>query len=425
MTAAQQQSSALPGGGAMRRALHTLMDRIGAREERLFNTRRICLLSSLLAGVNVVLLAVVLAAGGWLFRRDGALNSIDFVFTWVSGRLAGSAEPASVYDYASFAAAQARLIGATHGGLPYSHFLYPPTFLFFTYPLAKLPYIAAFAIWVLGTFALFAAAVYAALPRLTAIVAAGTTAAVLHNVHAGQNGFLTAGLVGLSLACIERRPILSGVCLGLLTYKPQFGLLFPLALVAGGQWRVILAAAATAAVLALAAPIVLGPDIWSGFFATLRGFDGSMSPDGQLRVLHQSVFGLLYWSGIGLDMCWAAQLIASALTAAFVCLLWMRPTPFPLKAAALCVGIVATTPYVVTYDLCILSLAGAFLVRDGIDRGFCPGERIFLLAAVLTSYVFFFAKMPLSPLIYAGMLGIVALRWTNRQGAPAASAMSA
>jgi arabinofuranan 3-O-arabinosyltransferase len=40
--------------------------------------------------------------------------------------------------------------------------------------------------------------------------------------------------------------VLAGICLGLLTYKPQFGLLFPIALIAVGHWRVFVSASVTA-----------------------------------------------------------------------------------------------------------------------------------------------------------------------------------
>ena len=53
---------------------------------------------------------------------------------------------------------------------------------------------------------------------------------------AGQNGFLTAALIGGALGLLERRPALAGICLGLLTYKPQFGLLFPFVLIADRRW---------------------------------------------------------------------------------------------------------------------------------------------------------------------------------------------
>jgi hypothetical protein len=45
---------------------------------------------------------------------------------------------------------------------------------------------------------------------------------------------------------LERRPYLAGSLFGLMIFKPQLGLLLPVALIAGRQWRVFAAAAATA-----------------------------------------------------------------------------------------------------------------------------------------------------------------------------------
>ena len=66
----------------------------------------------------------------------------------------------------------------------------------------------------------------------TGIFVALGSPAVLWNVSAGQNGFLTAALIGGMLSLMQKQPLLAGVCLGLLSYKPQFGLLFPIALIA-------------------------------------------------------------------------------------------------------------------------------------------------------------------------------------------------
>jgi len=38
---------------------------------------------------------------------------------------------------------------------------------------------------------------------------------------------------------MEGRPWVSGIFLGLLTYKPQLGVLFPLALLASRSWRAL------------------------------------------------------------------------------------------------------------------------------------------------------------------------------------------
>ncbi len=61
---------------------------------------------------------------------------------------------------------------------------------------------------------------------------------VFTNTLVGQNGFLTAALIGGTLYLMPVRPVLAGICLGLLSYKPQYGLLFPIVLIAAAQWRV-------------------------------------------------------------------------------------------------------------------------------------------------------------------------------------------
>ena len=66
---------------------------------------------------------------------------------------------------------------------------------------------------------------------------------------------------GLRLAAAGRS--LAGVLFGLLTFKPQLGVLIPVALVAAGLWRAIAAAACvTALARVVASGLVFGFDVW-------------------------------------------------------------------------------------------------------------------------------------------------------------------
>ena len=76
--------------------------------------------------------------------------------------------------------------------------------------------------------------------------------AVFVNIGHGHNGFLTAALLGTALVALDRRPIVAGMLFGLMAYKPQFGVMIPLVLIATGRWRAFAAAAATVLALALA-----------------------------------------------------------------------------------------------------------------------------------------------------------------------------
>ena len=108
------------------------------------------------------------------------------------------------------------------------------------------------------TLPLYVAAVRAIMGERLGILIACAFPAVMWNMLVGQNGFLTAALIGLMLLTLDTRPIAAGVLLGLLTYKPQFGILFPIVLAANGQWRVIAAASVTTAALVAASAAVFG-----------------------------------------------------------------------------------------------------------------------------------------------------------------------
>jgi hypothetical protein len=219
-------------------------------EDRLFTEWRLTLYGAGAAVVYFVVLASLLFKGQWVIRAGGKIARIDFGHIWISGNLAQSSDPMRVFDSSAFSAAQLTLFGPDGGPL-FPYFVYPPTFLLFTYPLGSMPYLTAFAVWMIATLVLYQVAIYTIIPRPAAVILAVTPCPVLFNFGLGQNGFLTAGLVGLSLTFTERRPWLSGIFLGLLTYKPQFGILFPFALLASRNWRALVSATATSVVLGL------------------------------------------------------------------------------------------------------------------------------------------------------------------------------
>jgi arabinofuranan 3-O-arabinosyltransferase len=364
--------------------------------------------------------------GGSIMGGDGLLRSIDFCWIWVSGKFAVSNHPALIYDAAAFTAAEDASFGT--GICPFRHFSYPPTSLFFTYPLGALSYPTAFVVWISATLVLYLSAVYAIIPRPVALIAALTPMTVPLNVVSGHNGFLTAGLVGWSLVCMERRPWASGILFGLLTYKPQFGLLIPFALAASRNWRVLAGAAAISVLLAAAAAIAFGYQGWPGFFDLLSSRNSSLSPDGEVELSLQSVYGLLHWAGASAWLSWAAHSALAVVAAVATCVAWAKPIPYSLKAAILGSAAVAVTPYVLQYDLCILSIPVAFLVKDGCSRGFLPGERTALLIC-LAGLLLWFAQIPIGPAVSALVLVLVArriARWrpTVSRNAPIGSELS-
>jgi Glycosyltransferase family 87 len=211
------------------------LDRLTRFEAWLFTERRIRFYGLGVLVAYVIGLAVKSFWHIWLFQENGKPLCTDFGTLWVTGIFAGSNDPAGMYDDSAWAAAWKSLTGLdgcllAQGPYSYPQNLYPPLLLFFTYPLGFMPYAAAFATWTVATLLLYLVAIYLIVPRPIAILAALSPFPVFFNFFLGQNGFLLAELMGLSLALLERRPHLSGVLLGLLTFKPQIGILFPFAL---------------------------------------------------------------------------------------------------------------------------------------------------------------------------------------------------
>ena len=101
------------------------------------------------------------------------------------------------------------------------------------------------------------------------------------NTLVGQNGFLTAALIGGTLYLLPVRPVLAGVCLGLLTYKPQYGLLFPIVLIAASQWTVFFTAGLVAAAMAFASWLAFGTESWQAFFHWMPMFSQAFLSEGK------------------------------------------------------------------------------------------------------------------------------------------------
>jgi hypothetical protein len=332
-------------------------------------------------------------------------NCVDFGRIWLSGVFAASGHPLGAYDYPVFAAAQRALFGK---GCYLFHFVYPPSFLLFTYPFGLMPYRIAFAAWNFATLALYAAAVHAIVPRRTAVILAMTPFVVLINFDIGQNGCLTAALMGLSLICLERRAWQSGLWLGLMSYKPHLIVLFPIALVASRNWRSLAAAGLVAAVLAIAAAIAFGQDGWRLFFDSLLSRNAAaLNADDSVQINLFSVYGVLRWAGASAWVSWSAQLAVAGALVPAICVLWARPIPGSLKAAAICAGSLIITPYVQYYDFCILPIAVAFLIREGLTRGFFPGERTALLMCVIGEFLLLLAPYMYSIIPFSTAIGII------------------
>src|SRR5450755_4234743 len=342
--------------------------------------------------VALALLAAFVLGAGFLIATSNGLNDrfgrplgTDFSNVYAAGTFVLEGQAAAPFDPAKqFAREQAIFGQATQ----FYGWHYPPFFLGLAGLLATMPYWLALLVWqgaTLGLYVLSIRAIVSSQPEVTRdrlwLLLALAFPAVFINLGQAHNGFLTAALLGAALTQLDRRPIIAGILIGCLAYKPQFGLLIPLVLAASGRWRVFAAAAATVALLALAVTFAFGTDVWSAFLASTkftRTVVLEQGGTGWYKI--QSVFAWVRLWGGGVTLAYAAQGAVMLLVAAALVWLWRSPAAYPLKAAGLLIGSALATPYSLDYDLMLLAPAIAFLVLDGMARGFAPWEKTTLAA---------------------------------------------
>lgn len=353
---------------------------------------------------------VLVGNGGLL--PNGAPFGSDFVSFWVAAREAVAGNAHVPYDRTLFEPAQRALF--PHAG--YFAFFYPPHYLAMVLPLGVMPYHAALGAWLAAGFAAAGWVLTAITGRARDSIVLGLAfpAAFLTIAH-GQNAFLSAALFGGALVLLPTRPVVAGVLFGLLTFKPQLGLLIPLALLAAGQWRAIVSAGLTLAASVLVSTALFGIDIWRDFFAQSGHAMETLQRglvDWEKMI---SLYAALRVAGLPDAVAMTAHVAAALGVAAIVALAWLPRLAVPLgtRAALLLTGALIATPFGLNYDLYLLAPAGAFLIARGLGTGFLPYEKsalavMFVVPVAMPAMVA--AGIAIMPVLLLIMFGLVAQR---------------
>ena len=382
------------------------------REDQVFTQRRLWLFGRLIPSLYLFMAIKFLLRGDWLIAPDGSRLWTDFLSIWSAGFQARHTGAASVYGISALDAVQKTVVGnLAELHLP---FAFPPPFLLIAVPLSTLPYVVAFLLWQAMTIALYAAAIYLIIPRREAVVLALAFPVVFANAFAGQEGLLAAALLAGSLALLDRRPVVAGVILGLLTFRPQLGMVFPIILLLTGRWRTIMSAATTTLCLAGASLWCFGAEAWGSFLVHAPEHAAATLLEGQAVgswAVLQSVFALIRSVGGTVSLAWISQIVVAALTVLILAWLWRLPVRPDLKAAALALGAAMVTPYLYYYDLCILAVPVAFLIADGLKHGFARFERFAILAGAVSTVPFVVGIFaPIGPFIMAVIVAVIVVR---------------
>jgi len=362
----------------------------------------------------LLLFALLLAvqAGGNLIQylllvRESGRFGGDFISFWQAAHRVRAGDLAAIYNPEAWR----RVLAA---GTPHqiTWFPYPPFALFGLWPLGRLSYAAAVAVWSVAPLPFYAALTWRLAKRTGlgetpdgsggggmsrapayAVLAALTLPLLCANLFSGQTGTFIAALFLGAAYFWPRRPILAGICIGLLAIKPQLGLLLPFALLAAGQWRVIAAAAATILALVVASTLWLGPAIWADYLSMTQVFAQLMGHGyAGLRLMALGPYISLQAAGAPVAVSAFLQAIVSlTVLAAIVRVFWRPPVDgedgrLDLRLGLLAAGALLATPYALSYDTPMLALAILPLLARAWRRGWDGLELAAVTGLVVLPY---------------------------------------
>jgi hypothetical protein len=317
------------------------------------------------AAVCGALLILTFLTEGLLVPPHGVVGG-DFLAFYMAGDFALRGDALTAYDFEAFDEALQARAPSEHLGMMWQ---YPPTVFFLVAPFALLPYKLSFILWcAIGAGVLALALSHLGVKRrdLRLLILSPLCLGVIDN---GQISMLTAALLFIAAYNPKEKWLIAGIAAGLLTIKPQLGILLPVAFVVIGAWRTILTAAATAAILHLPSIVVYGVESWRSFLLAVARLNSDVTgaglntpPNGMT-----TLFGQLRMVGASSDVAIPLQYAFTAAVALLVAYCWRKSADPLAKAALLCAGAILATPYAYGYEMTALLLPALFIAREAVS----------------------------------------------------------
>ena len=374
-----------------------------------------------------VSIGLLVTANGQL-AFDGKPIGTDFSNVYAAGIMANEGRAAEVWIWEKHFAVQDQVFGPELQA--YFGWHYPPFFLLIASALAIFPYLGALAVWQIFGFGLYFMTLKTMVGKYQGwLLPVIGFPAIFVNVSHGHNGFLTAALFGWAFMLIEKRPWLSGVLIGLLSYKPQFGVLIPLALLIGGYYRTFISASVTVLFLCAFVTAIYGFDIWPAFFESLeltRSIILEQGETGWFKI--QSIFSFVMMWTDSLLLAYGLQAVLAIFVLGVVATAFWYPNELEDRAGLVIIGSLLVTPYSLDYDLVALAPAIGFLAIRGLREGFDDYEISVLLlvwfSPLLTRPLMMATGIPLALIGMLFLFGIITNRVIKNNGVTLSKALN-
>lgn len=367
----------------------------------------------------------ILAAPLYALTFEGGLDGrgrppgTDFIAFWSAGRFALDGHAADAWDLDLIGAFQLSMFPGLSGPTQWA---YPPTTLPLVIPFGALPHLTAYVTWVVVGLGLFLGVLSTLLRnRQYSWPIALAFPGLWLGIPSGQIQFFVAALLGAALILLPRRPVLAGILIGLLVIKPQLGVLLPVALLAGREWRAFAAAASTSVVAFIVSTGAFGMTALESWWSSL-GVLGEAIDDGTAPI-YKFVTPYMGLRLVGLQEVPALVLhtVVALPVALVVWRLWRRPADPMVRNSATVIGTFLVTPYAADYDLAVLAFPIAWMAIMGQRHGWLRGDRNLLVATwllpAITGPIALITHVTMTPFLMALLLRQLWVRGSRKADA--------
>lgn len=338
----------------------------------------------------------------------------DFANYWTAGKLILSGETADLFGpHENYFRHLTAVFGEDY---QWHNWSYPPHHLLLLWPLGYFGYETSLVLFLAATGFLYALALRRFSGEAWFMVLIASAPLITYNIWTAQNGFLSAGLALGALALRDSRPVIAGVLLGFLTFKPQLGFLFPFLLLAERRWSVIASAALTTVTLVALSALIFGVEAWSGYISEVLPYQTLVMRElgGAFLVMLPSIYGSMRSWGFSADPALTAHLVLAVPAAILAISSFWLVAEMRWRSIILLIATFIITPYALTYDFGMAAAAIGLMVHMGDRRGLNTSRHeLFFATAMLTPLL----MMPLgtigiayAPLVLAVVFALALVR---------------
>lgn len=288
-----------------------------------------------------------------------APNLVDFDAFYVVGIMAQEGRIAEAYHLPHLVEAY-----RTHAGLDSQMpWTYPPQFDLIVALLPALPRGLSYLVFTGLSFLAFLWVLHRLAGVYLPAVLAATLPILYIQLACGQNGFLTAAILGWMALWVTEGRRGAGLALGLMVIKPHMGIGLGLWALVRGEWRLLAQAVGVTLASGLLATLVFGPAVWGAFRGGVAEAAGFLETGLYPFFRMTSLYAGLHRLGVDPGLAMAAQ-ITLALVAVSAVIWFARRAPLRHALAMACAGTLLLSPYTYDYDLTLLAVAFALVARD-------------------------------------------------------------